>query len=90
LDWDSGTTELIITDWSPDDGVIHVKLLAKGTILVHWPRQHPWGPSTQINRMDGPTKVPEGHLRLEIEMASGDVIVIEAVEFELAEEGQAS
>jgi hypothetical protein len=31
--------------------------------------------------MNGPTKVSEGQLRLEIEMASGDVIVIEAAEF---------
>ena len=89
LDWDSGSTELIITDWSPAGHVVHVKLLATGTTLVHWPRQHPWGPSTQIRTMNGPTKMHEGHLRLEIEMQSGDVIVIEAAEFNLAEEGQA-
>ena len=89
LDWDSGATELTLAVWSPA-GDMHVKLLARGTTLVHWPRQHPWGRSTQIRRTNGPSKVSEGHLRLEIEMASGDLIVIEAVELELAEEGQAS
>jgi len=85
LDWDSGVTELTIAVWSPSGQDLHVKLLATGTRLVHWPRQQPWGRSTQINRINGPTKEPEGHLRIEIEMHSGDVIVIEAVAFNLSD-----
>jgi hypothetical protein len=83
LDWDTGAAELTIAVWSPGAQDTRIKLLATGTILFHWPRRQPWGESTQIRRIDGPTRLPEGQLRLAIEMQSGDVIVIEAAQFEL-------
>lgn len=53
--------------------------------LVQWPRKHPWGPSVSINEVRGPTLAQEDNtLRLEIEMQSGDTIVLEAAEFQLA------
>ena len=52
--------------------------------LVEWPRKHPWGPSISVNEVRGPAPTSDGEAsRLEIEMQSGDTIVLEAREFQL-------
>ena len=45
--------------------------------------RHAWGPSVSINEVRGPVSLDDGTARLEIEMQSGDTIVVEAERFEL-------
>lgn len=39
------------------------------------------GPSVSINQVRGPTPTEDGALRLEIEMQTGDLLILEAAEF---------
>ena len=58
-----------------------------GTELTHieCPQRNPWGPSDFVNGVE--EKSVDGGIRLEIEMQSGDVIVVEATAFEMQEGG---
>jgi hypothetical protein len=46
---------------------------------VHVPRQQPWGPSASVNELRVLEDVSTGKARLEVEMQSGDVLVVEGV-----------
>ncbi len=50
---------------------------ASGVTRIEVPLHHPWGPSVSVN------EVRLGAQRLEVEMQSGDRIVVEAQELEV-------
>jgi hypothetical protein len=53
--------------------------------LLEYPRRQKWSPSGSIYEVRGPRRTRDGEAdRLEIEVQSGDTIVIEAEEFRLA------
>jgi hypothetical protein len=60
-----------------------VQIVATGGRRLDCPRMHPWGPSVSVNEVRGPTELAEKLQRLEIEMQSGDVIVLDAEEFRI-------
>ncbi len=79
FDWDQGRAALIVrTASSPN-----VKIVASGVRSVTIPRREPWGPSASINEVRRPAAGSGDVPRLEVEMQSGDVIVIEASAFHL-------
>ncbi len=52
---------------------------------VEWSRTQPWGPSASVNAVRGPSPTSDREAsRLEIELQSGDTLVLEAKELELA------
>jgi hypothetical protein len=55
-------------------------IIAHGLRDLRVPRAFPWGPSVSVNSVDGPRPNPDGGQRLDIEMQSGDRIVIVADE----------
>ena len=56
------------------------------TSRFDWRRSHPWGPSVSINEVRGPIQ-NDASYRLEIEMQSGDTLILEAREFEFGSWG---
>jgi hypothetical protein len=46
------------------------------------PSRNPWGPSVSVNEFRGPCPLESGGCCVEIEMQSGDTILIEAGAFE--------
>ena len=80
--WDSGDLTLTLRAGSESAPNLQIRGLAAR--LVEWPRRHPWGSSVSINEVRGPTRTADGEAwRLEIEMQSGDAIVLEARQFQL-------
>jgi len=64
-----------------------VQVIATGGRRLNCPRMQPWGSSVSVNEVRGPTQlVSEDLQRLEIEMQSGDVLVLDAEEFRLVTE----
>ncbi|HEY1503303.1 MAG TPA: hypothetical protein VGF92_03330 [Stellaceae bacterium] len=59
-----------------------VELIAERVFELHVPQANDWGPSTHVNNVKGPLQGAAGRARLEIEMQSGDIIIIEATTFE--------
>jgi hypothetical protein len=62
-----------------------VTIVAANMTLLNWPRLQPWGESASVNEVR--VQTANDPRRLEIEMQSGDVIVIEAGRLELQEDG---
>lgn len=61
-----------------------VRIVASGGRRMECPRLSPWGPSVSVNEVRGPVALrDEDGSRLELEMQSGDVIVLEAATFRL-------
>lgn len=77
LCWESGDASLKVRSVSQ----LITKIGLRATTLLECPRRFSWGPSVSINRVRGPTRTEDGPLRLEIEMQTGDVLVLEAAEF---------
>jgi len=75
LDWRSGHADVFLRAAT---GVVILR--ASGVTNLVCPRLHPWGRSSSVNEVRGPL-AQNGHSILEIEMQSGDVIVIEAASF---------
>jgi hypothetical protein len=66
-----------------DTGAVMIRALR--TKRVECSRQEPWGSSVSVNEVRAPVVSPDGRgQRLELEMQSGDLLVLEADEFELA------
>jgi hypothetical protein len=63
------------------DGPKTVALKASGVTNLTCPHENPWGPSVSVNEVRGPVEVQEGIRRIEIEIQSGDTILVEAREF---------
>jgi hypothetical protein len=60
-------------------------LIVRGLRKLTCEHEQPWGPSNSVNEVRGPTEVVHGgSMRLEIELQSGDSIVVEAESFETA------
>jgi hypothetical protein len=72
LDWETGTTTLTFALCAEPERHVTVTILE--TIDLKCERQFPWGKSFSVNRLDLQT-LDSGH-RLELEMQSGDRIVI--------------
>src|SRR5438876_7699953 len=60
-----------------------VSLVAEGVVDLHVPQIRPWGPSVHVNEVRKPRIGGSKPRKLEIEMQSGDVIVITARSFDL-------
>ena len=65
-----------------DCGPRIVTLKVRSTRLLHCPHETPWGPSVSVNEVRGPDLIDRVTQRLEIEVQSGDTIVIEGQDFE--------
>jgi hypothetical protein len=80
--WEDGCTTVYLRTGVPS--FTEAQIVATGGWRIECPRLHPWGPSISVNEIRGPMNLPdEQGSRLEIEMQSGDVIVLEAEEFRL-------
>jgi len=81
--WESGDVTLRLRTGLPATPRVDIRGLAGRLLLC--PRRHPWGPSISVNEVRKPTRSSDNTgWRLEIEMQSGDTIVVEAGEFQLA------
>lgn len=82
LDWDSGVLEVILQS-DPDSERLEV---IRGFQVQDFrcPRKFPWGKSISIASVRFSEQPTCTHL--EIQMQSGDVVVIEAASFEMAEQ----
>lgn len=75
----------LVVEWSIGTITVHfrdeesriLELKASGLTHLEVPRRRPWGPSVSVNEIRGPTHL-DGRTEIEIEMQSGDVIVIAA------------
>jgi hypothetical protein len=65
-----------------------IVIVASELTLLECPQHNPWGPSDFINSVTERT-AEDGGQRIEIQMQSGDVIVVEASSFDLIEEDSA-
>jgi hypothetical protein len=75
LDWGVGSAEVSL---KTAGGIVLVR--ASGVTKLLCPRLYPWGPSSSVNQVRGPRALGGASI-LEIEMQSGDVIVLEAASF---------
>jgi hypothetical protein len=66
-----------------------VTLKVREVRLLQCPHENPWGASVSVNDVRGPVGVDGGFLRIEIEMQSGDTVVVEGKEVEWQETSQA-
>jgi hypothetical protein len=81
----------IEVDWASSSVVMYIRtgtvgelrLEVAGASHLEVPHHNPWGPSVSINEVRGPSGLPGGPQRLEIEMQSGDVLVVEGARFSL-------
>ncbi len=58
-----------------------VAIVANGVSDLRIPQMKEWGPSVSVNQIRGPFRLENGRHKLEIEMQSGDVILIDASDF---------
>jgi hypothetical protein len=78
LDWKSGTLVIKLRVGRPQQGTVHLK--GSNLSFLECPRRFPWGESISINDIRGPIHTPRGE-RLEIEIQSGDILVMVASSF---------
>ena len=83
IDLHDATLESIEVDWGRATVVVRlaalggpIVLTATGLRSIVVPRYEPWGPSSSVNKAGTRTHV--GELTLELQMQSGDEIVIRA------------
>ncbi|WP_437753688.1 hypothetical protein [Sorangium sp. So ce1389] len=79
LRWESGEVRLRIRTGDPEQPQLVV--VASSVHRMECARQLPWGFSVSINEVRGPSPIDGGGACVEVEMQSGDVIRIEALEF---------
>jgi len=60
-----------------DCGPRIVTLRIGDVTLLHCPHDNPWGPSVSVNEVRVAVTPPEAPLRIEIEVQSGDTVVME-------------
>ncbi|MBI2395372.1 MAG: hypothetical protein HYV09_37730 [Deltaproteobacteria bacterium] len=92
-DLHDATLESLELHWSSGEAVMRIRtgdaahpqrvIVASGVLRLRCDRQLPWGASASINVVRGPTAAGDGASVLEIEMQSGDVILIETGAFTL-------
>jgi hypothetical protein len=84
LDWAQGIARLELALARPGSDVPRTAtLLVDGVRRLHCPREEPWGWSTSVN---GGRLLPAGgdYSRLELEMQSGDTLLVEGRTFAVA------
>lgn len=79
LNWESGYLMMSLRTGQHGE----VVLTGAGISYLEVPHRSPWGSSVSINEVRGPDQDPAGCQRVEIEMQSGDVIVLEGAQFQL-------
>ena len=84
LDWATGIAVFSARAALPD--APEVSVTAEGVTNLQCPREQPWGESVSINEVRGPVPHEKGS-RLEVEMQSGDVLLVEARSFTCAWRG---
>lgn len=82
LDWKTGVLTISLRMGIPRAGVFQLR--GNRISLLDCPRRFPWGASVSVNDVRGPSSSPEGE-RLEIEVQSGDTLVVIAESFALDE-----
>ncbi|MCA9706257.1 MAG: hypothetical protein KDK70_10450 [Myxococcales bacterium] len=84
LDWTSGKLRMTLRgDGGPSE---RVKIEATNLYSLQCPRRFPWGESIEVAEIRRPVMTNEGFM-LEIQMASGDLLVLIAERFELDTSG---
>ncbi len=73
--WESGTIEFVV---ERSAGITTLSI--QGFKSLYVPRMEPWGPNVCVNEIRLLRHEPSGARRLEVEMQSGDVAVIEGAE----------
>ncbi len=63
-----------------------VTLTASEAVLLACPHENPWGPSVSVNEFRGPRTLDSGLERVEIELQSGDTLIVEAARWDWTEE----
>ncbi len=81
LDWGTGLVRLAIRLESYQVDSVEIHAIETRSLVC--PRREEWGRSSFINDVRGPNALPGGGVRLEVEMQSGDIIVIEAKEIRI-------
>lgn len=80
--WKAGEVVVHLRHWEAP----HLRIVGVAVRDVQCPRRLPWGPSASVNDVRGPARADDGAgERLEIEMQSGDTIVLVAERFEVHE-----
>ena len=59
-----------------------ILLKVSNVTALHCPHENPWGPSVSVNEVRGPIEECDEAARLEIEVQSGDTIIIKGSAFE--------
>lgn len=85
VNWESGGGFLQLRSW--EGGPILERLEFNGLRELSLPRRFPWGLSVSLNQCRIGTADESGISRLEVELQSGDLLRIEASEFELVRGG---
>lgn len=78
LDWTSGKLRMTLRGDSSD----RVKIEATNLTSLQCPRRFPWGESIEVKEVRAPVMTNEGSM-LEVQMQSGDLLVLIADSFEL-------
>lgn len=79
LDWKSARA---VIKFRSDKG--EESLVADGVVVLNVTQRNVWGPSVSVNGLVGPHETEDGKTKTEIEMQSGDriVVVAETIGFE--------
>lgn len=94
MNWNAlhdATLERVELVWASGEALVHLRadtgavlVRARRTKRVECSRLEPWGSSVSVDDVRGPVSSPDGSgQRLELEMQSGDLLMLEAGEFEL-------
>jgi hypothetical protein len=84
------TLELIVVDWPLGSAELRLRSGTSGTLVLRVaglteitvPRNQPWGPSVSVNEIRS-LRCDVDSRRMEVEMQSGDVILLIGREFQL-------
>jgi hypothetical protein len=82
VDWATATLRIELR--TGDQTAPRNDIIATGLRNLICDREQPWGPSSSVNEVRGPVELGDGSHRLEVELQSGDVIVVEAGRIEIA------
>jgi hypothetical protein len=79
IEWATGVANIFLLNSESSQ----VSICIDGLVLMKAPRLKEWGESVSINNVRWVTSDPDGNMKLEIEMQSGDVIEIIAKKISL-------
>jgi hypothetical protein len=85
INWADGLARLCFKNQKSEIVVIEAEDLSD----LHLPRLQEWGASASVNEVKGPYDVQDGLQKLEIEMQSGDLILLTAKKFKGALKSEA-